>query len=1059
MPSSVLNPIQLRCEYRQNPVGIDIPAPRLCWQLHCVDPWARNLRQTAFQIQAATSIEGLDATPDLWETGRVESAESLHHAYAGKPLPSLASVWWRVRVWDQDGQESAWSEAASFITGLMNSKEWSGRWIQEPARHDFDGCAWIWHPDDPEAHRGAKAGLCAFKVELPPSKSPIESTELFFAADDCAAVYADGKQLHSSLCREDTWRTPALVSVPWDVEDLRLLVMNKADGKPAGLAGKIIRRSADQTQQVLALQDSCRVARVDTEEEGLAGTPADWAAAVRLADVGQTDPGCNPLTIWGVPGREDGLTLPPAALFRKEVNISTPPRRAILAISARGICHPTINGKPLGKEFFAPGWHDYRKRSYYRLYDVTDLLRCGENALGIALADGWFAGYVAWGRTRNRYAGRRCFSAQLHIEQENGESMVVATDSSWTCSDEGPWQEADFLMGETFDARKLPTGWDEARFTAPAWKNAFYCADEPPVLQAHPGDPVTPQEHLEPIAITQPRPDCYVFDLGQNMVGVPQLRVTGPRGTRIQLRYSEVLQEDGTPYTQALRGARSTDVYIKATDQEEVWSPRFTFHGFRFVEATGLPVPPTKATLTGIVLNTDMERTGEFACSNETINRLFQNIVWGQKGNYLEVPTDCPQRDERAGWTGDAQIFIRTGSYNFQTGAFFTKWLRDLEDAQSSQGWFPAVAPYFNTAPNPDVCYMAWSDAGIICPYTVYQMYGDLQIINQRWASMTALMRYLEESSDGLIATDYGFGDWVSLNAHTPVDLVGTAYFALDALLMEEMARATGREEQATAYQDLFQRIRAAFQNKFITPDRRLAGNTQTAYVLALRLGLLPADMEPLAIDYLAQDLAYRGGHFSTGFVGLKDLMPTLSRFGRHDLAVRIIQKETFPSWGYEVRNGATTIWERWDGWNEEIGLQTWQMNSFNHYSFGAVGEWMYSYLAGIDQMEPGFRKLRLHPAPGEGLRYVRARYRSASGDIFSAWWRDGDAVRYDFTIPPNTTARIELPAKGYEVATEASPRDFTIHEVADAERKNGMVVFERGSGTYHFRVAPMQAP
>jgi alpha-L-rhamnosidase len=436
------------------------------------------------------------------------------------------------------------------------------------------------------------------------------------------------------------------------------------------------------------------------------------------------------------------------------------------------------------------------------------------------------------------------------------------------------------------------------------------------------------------------------------------------------------------------------------------------------------------------------------------VNKLAENIRWGQRGNFLDIPTDCPQRDERLGWTGDAQIFIRTATFQFDVAAFFTKWLRDLFDAQRPEGWICMVAPAIDTWPNADSGSAAWMDAAIICPWTLYRVYGDRRVVERYWSNMVLFMDHLERTSRDLIRPNEGFGDWVSLNADTPKDLLGTAYFAYDALLMSEMAGGIGRDAEAKRYAKLYEEIRAAFQREFIEPrDGGLRGRTQCAYVLALRFGLLPEDLRPAATAFLAQDMAYRGGHFSTGFVGLKDLMPTLTEVGRHDLACRILLNEDFPSWGYQIRHGATTTWERWDGWTEELGLQTPAMNSFNHYAFGAVGEWMYSHLAGIDTADAGYGRIRIRPHPDARIRTVRARYRAVTGWVSSETIVDAREGKLTVRcrVPVGATATVELPVSSFDGVTESGKPLTTSSDVKLATSGQGRLHVEVGSGHYDF--------
>jgi len=557
--------------------------------------------------------------------------------------------------------------------------------------------------------------------------------------------------------------------------------------------------------------------------------------------------------------------------------------------------------------------------------------------------------------------------------------------------------------------------------------------------------------------MTEPLPGVFVFDLGQNISGVARLEAEGPAGTRITLRYGERLNPDGTLYTLNLRKARATDVFILRGEGREVFQPRFTYHGFQYVELTGYPGRPDREAVEGVVLTSSLPAAGSFHCSSDLVNRLFENIVWGQRGNYLSVPTDCPQRDERLGWMGDAQIFIRTGTFNMDAAAFFTKWMRDVADAQSAEGAFPDFAPRvrdrelmrFEAAP-------AWADAGVIIPWTLYRVYGDTRIIEEHWDAMEKWMTYLDRTNpDGLRRRNLGnnYGDWLNVQAPTPKDLLATAYWAHDARIMAEMADAIGRRERAAAYRESFRRIREAFQAEYIAADGRIAGGSQTAYLLGLHMDLFPDSLREAAAEFLVEDIREHGTHLSTGFVGGGYLHPVLSETGHSDVAYALLLNTTFPSWGYTIRHGATTIWERWDGWTEEKGFQNPGMNSFNHYAFGAVGEWLYRCSAGIDldPEVPGYKKIRIRPQPGEGLDYARAEFHSIHGKIISGWKRESARLEIAVTIPPNTTAEVWLPWESPEEIMEGERSVMDSEAIRFIRIRDQSSIFFVESGEYVF--------
>ncbi len=558
-----------------------------------------------------------------------------------------------------------------------------------------------------------------------------------------------------------------------------------------------------------------------------------------------------------------------------------------------------------------------------------------------------------------------------------------------------------------------------------------------PNLQAFPGVTVQHTGTLHPVKITEPQPGTFVFDMGQNFAGFARLKVCGPAGTKVVLRFAEVLNPDGTIYTTNLREARVTDTYILKGQGEEVWHPRFTFHGFRYVEVKGYPGKPGKDAVTGIAINSNIPLVGSFECSSPMVNQLYKNIVWTQRSNYMSVPTDCPQRDERLGWTGDAETFVRAATYNADVAAFFTKWLVDLEDAQGPAGDFPDVAPRI-VDPNGGVA--AWADAGTICPWTISQVYNDRRLLEKHYAAMVRWVEFCRKNSKDLLRPAAGFGDWLSIKADTPLDVIATAFFAHSTNLTAAAARKLGKQEDACKYDALFEQIKAAFNKAYVAADGRIKGNTQTCYVMALWFDLLPAEKRPAAVRYLVDDVKSRGTHLSTGFVGTSVLMPTLSANGQTPVAYQLLLNDTFPSWGFSIKHGATSIWERWDGWTPEKGFQDPGMNSFAHYSFGAVARWMFQTVAGIDMAEPGFQKLLIRPQPAPGLTWVKASYHSIHGQIATEWKIAEGKLTLAVTIPANTTATVHLPVADSAVVTEGGQPATQVEGVKFRRQRRGRV-------------------
>ena len=784
---------------------------------------------------------------------------------------------------------------------------------------------------------------------------------------------------------------------------------------------------------------------------------SDWKGAWISAGKGP-DESFDPPTGEEYDDLANGLA--PSPYLRKVFSLDRSVRRARLYATARGVYEFSVNGKKVGEDVLAPGWTDYNRRVQYQVYDVTPLLAEGANVLGAVLGDGWYSGFFGFDPKHRgaHYGPHPQLLAQLDLEYEDGSRECIATDGSWKCST-GPILFSDLLMGESYDARREMPGWAEPGFDDSQWYGVEAEEIEDTNLVAQPDEGIRVTEELEAKTVTEPESGRYVFDLGRNMVGWVRLKVEGEAGAEVTLRHAEALNPDGTIYTENLRSARQADTFILKGEGEETFEPRFTIHGFRYVEVTGYPGEPPLGALTGRVVHSATPPTGSFECSSQMVNELQENIVWGQRGNFLSVPTDCPQRDERLGWMGDAQVFVRTACFNMDVAAFFEKWMADVEDAQSPEGAFPDVAPLLTGSGLMDLRWgaPAWGDAGVIVPWTIYRIYDDTRIVERHYDAMARWMEYLYAGNPDLIRKNRmgnNYGDWLSPKGdHTPKHLLATAYWAYDAKLMAEMAEATGRHEDAREYRSLNERIKAAFNEAYVSPDGRIKGDTQTCYLLALHMNLLPEELRPAAAEHLVRTIEREDWHLSTGFVGVGYLCPVLTEAGRADVAYRLLFNETYPSWGYTIKNGATTIWERWDGWTEENGFQSPNMNSFNHYSLGSVGEWLYRYVAGIDQ-DPGgtgYERILVRPRPGRGLTSAHARYDSVRGTISSEWEISDGAFRLKTTVPVNTTATVYVPASdGAGVAEGGGPAGEG-EGVEFLREEEGAAVFAIGSGEYEF--------
>jgi alpha-L-rhamnosidase len=526
-----------------------------------------------------------------------------------------------------------------------------------------------------------------------------------------------------------------------------------------------------------------------------------------------------------------------------------------------------------------------------------------------------------------------------------------------------------------------------------------------------------------------------------------RLKVRGAAGQRITVRHGEMLNPDGTIYTASLRSCQATDFYILSGKGEEILEPYFTFHGFRYVEVRGLGEKPDADAVTGIVVHTVMRRTGSFECSSADLNQLYSNIIWGQKGNYLEVPTDCPQRDERMGWTGDTQFFAPTGAYNYDVAAFFTRWLTTCEDNQNADGTFPDVVPDIMGSGGAT----AWGDAALLCTYNVFRSYGDTRIVAERFAALERYMQWLATKTTNGISKVGGYGDWLNAGGGAKSEVIDTAYHAYLAQIMSEMARAIGRNDAAARYARRHEDVKAAFVREFLQADGSLKECSQTGYALAFSMNLLPADLREKAAAKFVDEIKRFDWHLATGFIGTPRLLPALNAAGRNDVAYRLLMTDTYPSWLFPVKNGATTMWERWNGWTPDKGFGDISMNSYNHYAFGAVGEYLYGGVGGIKAASPGYKTIMIQPAIGEGLTWANTSFDSMHGRIVSNWKREGQKLTMEVTIPANTTAIVHVPAKDAAVVTESGKSADQAKGVKFLRMENGAAVYAIGSGTYRF--------
>jgi alpha-L-rhamnosidase len=895
-----LSVTKLRCEYRVNPAGMDVAQPRLSWILRGD---RRGEGQGAYQVLVARTRAALQRNEgDLWDSGRVESDQSMHVVYQGKPLTSALHCFWKVRVWDQHDRPSPWSEPAWWTMGLLSRRDWKARWI----------------------------------------------------------------------------------------------------------------------------------------------------AAAHI-----------------------GVGALPAAMLRRPFRLDGRVRRATAYAAALGLYELRINGRRVGDQLLAPEWTSYRKRVQYQTYDVTSLLHPGQNVAAAWLSEGWYAGRLMV-VGRSAYGAEPRFLLQIEIEFADGRQQTIATDESWESWTDGPIRSASIYDGEEYDARKELRGWDAPGFDARGWLRvkAFELGEAQLVWQ--PNEPIRVASELRASKVTVPKPGLYVFDLGQNMVGWCRLKARGIAGQTVTMRHGEMLNEDGTLYTANLRGALQIDRYTPRVDGAFVFEPRFTYHGFRYVEVSGLAGSASTDALVGRVFHSSSPESGNFECSDPSLTQLMRNILWTQRANLMSSPNDCPQRDERFGWMGDIQVFSQTAIFNMDLAAFFTKWLRDIRDDQADDGRFPDFAPHPG---NPNAQFSgapAWADAGVIVPWRAYQNYADVRLLEEHFQSACRWVDWVHGMNPDLIWSrgrnndynDWLNGDWIkqagwpAKGASVPNELFATAFFARSTELVARMARVLGLPDAAERYTALAERIKTAFNRAFVDKDGRLLGDTQGGYALALAFDLLPPELRSAATRRAVAGIRGYSGHLSTGIQTTHLLMLELARNGQHDLAWQLLTNRTFPSWRYMIDQGATTIWERWDGYVRGRGFQDPGMNSFNHWAFGAVGEWMWRHIAGLnpDDAQPGWRHFFIAPRPGGGVTWAKGEYLSVRGLIATRWRVGNGSFTLEVRIPPNTSATVRVPTNAPDQVREgrrpASRSPGVLFTSSDSEA----AVFEVLSGRYVFQ-APYSGP
>lgn len=755
--------------------------------------------------------------------------------------------------------------------------------------------------------------------------------------------------------------------------------------------------------------------------------------------------------------------------LRKEFSAEKNIKSARIYCSALGLYELILNGSRVGDYYFTPGWTNYNQRLQYQTYDITEMVRTGENALGVSLGPGWYKGELAWEGQQNIYGDQPAVLLQLHLIYKDGSEEIISSDETWEFSP-GPIIMSEIYHGETYDARKEMAGWSEPGFDNSKWGKVNVLQEGKEKLLAQENEPVRRQEEIKPRELIKTPEGDLVLDMGQNMVGWIQFTVSGQKGDRVVLDHAEVLDQEGNFYRENIRSARQKITYILKGSESETFEPHFTFQGFRYVKIEQYPGTVELDNFRGVVLHSDMEVTGDFSCDHELINQLQHNIVWGQKGNFLDIPTDCPQRDERLGWTGDAQVFVETSIFNMETALFFRKWLHDLKSEQYEDGGVPAVIP--DALDKKVSSSSGWGDAAVICPWILYKHYGDQRFLAEQYSSMKAWVEYIRDQGpeEFIWETGHHFGDWLALDSEedsytgaTDKDYIATAFFAYSTSILKQTADILGYVEDKRKYAFLYENIKQAFKSRFVNEKGVPRIETQTAQVLALEFDLVAGEKKQQTADLLAELIREAGTQLTTGFLGTPYLCKVLTEHGYHRLALKLIKRTDYPSWLYQITRGATTIWEHWDGIKEDGSFWSADMNSFNHYAYGAVGDWLYRYVAGIRPhiSNPGYGVFSIKPEISnkeEDFNHIEASFESLYGKIVSGWQKMEESIELTVKIPENTTALVRLPAdspqqvrEGKKPLTTELPGVNSIQHYSADKPEEKHIILNLGSGEYYF--------
>jgi len=1076
----------LRTEYQQNPLGIEVSSPRLSWQM---DSKAYGAAQTAYRVVAALSENDLASQNYIYDSGKVLSMESVAVPYEGKISPETR-YFWKVYVWDQKGKISE-SSTAFFETGLVNNN-WSGaQWIGSNKiilsqyRADFvidydvrsttgEG-TFVFGARDDKNYVSCTLNTIDKSMTFSYKKDGVkyEAQEL-----DCSEILggqSSSASHHVTLTvTSDGKNYTVIPSIDFVQLSRRGVAVNIHDASSNTNLERLYNIGYDQAPSQKA------------EFSNIAISENQWKTTF-VTDNSVIN--AEGFKTWSVVNAS-------APMLRKEVTLKSGIKSARLYATARGIYEMEINGELVSDDYYSPGWSVYGKRMFYLTYDITDKLKAGKNVIGATLGSGWWNDFV--GMYTDPYGLSQSLIAKMVVTYEDGSRQIIVTDDSWKVFDDGPVVANSMQTGEDYDARKEIPGWSKPGFDDSKWKSVkvFDAPSSTVKIQAYIGEPIRVSDVLVAKSMAEPKKGVYIYDMGQNMVGIPEiLNLNGKAGQKVTIRFAEMLwpdiipenpiepytkedyqQNKGLLYTDNYRLALSRDIYYMKGTGNEKFTPSLTQHGYRYVEITGIDQPLPLSSVTGLVLNSVGQVRSHYETSDERINQLFSNIIWGEKGNFLSVPTDCPQRNERMGWTGDAQVFSNTACYNMMTDSFYTRWMNSLRDNQGANGSYPNTVP--STTDGGDA--MGWMEAGTVVPFNVYLQYGDKNILAEQYESMKKYVAYLDKRAQDMIQPAGIFGDWLAVQ-YTDISLTNTAYYVYDVELIGKVAKILGKDDEAAQYAEHYKEIKEAWNKTFVDETGHTKGigagmpawmnmvfpgkfgvartneehpewiDSQTSYALPLQLGVFSEENIPAAVEHLAEAVRRDNNVLSTGFIGTPALCTVLSKYGHSDLAYALFEQTVCPSWLFPVLQGATTIWERWNSYTITEGFGPVEMNSFNHYSYGAIEDWMMGNSIGIqkDEQNPGYKHFVLAPEVGGSCEFIHGGFESMYGMIESGWDKTSTGYTYNCTVPANSTATFKVPVvKASDVVVKKGAKGIT-----SKAYKNGYAILELSAGDYSFQI------